>query len=197
MLLDLERFRRVNETLGRTAGDELLQEVGARLQRANDTAARIGIDMFGLMLRGARTAAEVNRALETHRRGLFRRAVPARRASELRVACRAGVALYPDDGADADALLRNAEAALRRSKRSGERIVFYAPEMNARVAEALALENKLRRAIERREFVLHYQPKVDLATAASPVSEALIRWQDPGKGLVPPGTSSRSWRRPA
>jgi diguanylate cyclase (GGDEF)-like protein len=186
VLLDLERFRRVNETLGRQSGDELLKEAGGRLQRANDTAARVGADVYGLLLRGARTAAEVNRALEAIMAACF--AEPfSPGGEELRVACRAGLALHPDDGADADALLRNAEAALRRSKREGERIVFYAPEMNARVADALAIENKLRRAIEKREFVLHYQPKVALATGRIVGAEALIRWQEPGKGLVPPG----------
>ena len=185
-LLDLERFRRVNETLGRQTGDELLRRVATRLQRANDTAARIGVDMYGLTLRGARTAAEVNRALEAIVAACF--AEPfAIAGEELRMACRAGVALHPDDGADADALLRNAEAALRRSKGADERIVFYAPEMNARVAEALAIENKLRRAIERREFVLHYQPKVALASSRITGLEALIRWQDPDKGLIAPG----------
>jgi diguanylate cyclase (GGDEF)-like protein len=185
-LLDLERFRRVNETHGRNCGDALLREVGSRLQRANDTAARIGADMFGLTLRGARTAAEVNRALEAIVAACF--AEPfAIAGEELRMACRAGVALHPDDGADADALLRNAEAALRRSKGADERIVFYAPEMNARVAEALAIENKLRRAIERREFVLHYQPKVALASSRITGLEALIRWQDPDQGLIAPG----------
>ena len=126
VLLDLERFRRVNETLGRNSGDELLKEVGSRLLRANDTAARIGVDMYGLILRGARTAAEMNRALEAILAACFTEPF-ALGNEELRVACRAGVALHPTDGADADALLRNAEAAVRRSKGSGDRIVFYAP----------------------------------------------------------------------
>ncbi len=186
VLLDLERFRHVNETLGRQAGDELLRGVGERLLRANDTAARIGTDMFALTLRGARTAEEVNRAVDAIARACFH-APFALRGEELSVSCRIGVALHPADGADAVALLHNAEAALRRSKRSGDRIVFYAPEMNARVAEALAMENKLRRALERQEFVLHYQPKVNLADGRVTGVEALIRWQNPDeKGLVPP-----------
>jgi diguanylate cyclase (GGDEF)-like protein len=185
VLLDLERFRRVNETMGRRAGDELLRDIGARLLRANDTAARIGGDMFGLILRGARTVAEVNRALEAIVVACFTEPF-AHGDEELRVACRAGVAVYPGDGADADALLRNAEAALRRSKRSSDRIVFYSREMNARVAEALAIETRLRRAIERGEFVLHYQPKISLATGRITGMEALIRWQDSVRGLVPP-----------
>jgi diguanylate cyclase (GGDEF)-like protein/PAS domain S-box-containing protein len=186
VLLDLERFRRVNETLGRKYGDELLCSVGSRLKAVNDSCARIGVDMFGLVLRGARSAVEINRALEAMLDASFSEPF-ALGGQELRVACRAGVAVFPDDGADADALLRNAEAALRRSKREGERVVFYAPEMNARAAEALAIETRLRRAITSREFVLHYQPKVDLAGGGISGLEALLRWQDPGKGLVPPG----------
>lgn len=185
VLLDLERFRQVNETFGQNAGDELLREVGGRLQRANDTAARIGGDMYGLILRGARTAAEVNRALEAIVAACFTEPFVLG-GEELRVACRAGVALYKDDGIDADTLLHNAEAALRRSKNSANRIVFYASEMNARVAEALAMETRLRRAIKRQEFVLHYQPKVTLANGRIAGVEALIRWQDGERGLVPP-----------
>lgn len=185
VLLDLERFRQVNETFGQSAGDDLLREVGRRLERANDTAARIGGDMYGLILRGARTAAEVNRALEAIVAASFTEPFVLG-GEELRVACRAGVALYRNDGNDADTLLQNAEAALRRSKSSANRIVFYASEMNARVAEALATETRLRRAIQRQEFVLHYQPKVALANGRITGVEALIRWQDGDKGLVPP-----------
>jgi diguanylate cyclase (GGDEF)-like protein/PAS domain S-box-containing protein len=185
VLLDLERFRQVNETFGQSAGDDLLREVGRRLERANDTAARIGGDMFGLILRGARTAAEVNRALKAIVAACFTEPF-AVGGGELRVACRAGVALYKTDGNDADTLLRNAEAALRRSKSSANRVVFYASEMNARVAEALATETRLRHAIQRQEFVLHYQPKVSLASGRITGVEALIRWQDGDRGLVPP-----------
>jgi diguanylate cyclase (GGDEF)-like protein/PAS domain S-box-containing protein len=185
-LLDLQRFRRVNDTLGRQAGDELLRLVGARLHLANDTAARIGSDVFALKLRGARSAAEVNRALESIAAACFREPFELR-GQELRIACRIGVSLHPGDGQDADVLLRNAEAALRRARRSGDPVVFYAPEMNARVAEALATESKLRRALERQEFVLHYQPKVLIADGRIVGAEALIRWQDAQSGLVPPG----------
>ena len=186
VLVDIERFARVNETLGRQSGDQLLTEVGGRLANMNDTVARVGANMFGLVLRGARSAAEVSRALEAIIAACFSEPFKVD-GEDLRVSCRSGVALHPDDGVDAEALMRNAEAALRRSRGSGERIVFYAPEMNARVADAMAIENKLRRAIEHREFVLHYQPKIDLATRRIVGVEALIRWQEPGGKLVPPG----------
>jgi EAL domain-containing protein (putative c-di-GMP-specific phosphodiesterase class I) len=105
---------------------------------------------------------------------------------ELRVALKAGAALYPDDGGDADALLRNAEAALRMAKGTGERFLFYTPHLNARVAERLDLEAKLRRAVERGEFELHYQPKVDLGDGRITGVEALLRWRDGGQGAVSP-----------
>jgi PAS domain S-box-containing protein/diguanylate cyclase (GGDEF)-like protein len=185
VLLDVERFRQMNETLGRNASDELLRDIGARLLRVNDSTAHLGGGVYGLMLRGARTAADVRRALAEIVAACFDEPF-SRDGRVMRVACRAGIALYPGDGADADALLRNAEAAVRRSKDSGDRIVFYASEMNERAAEALAIETQLRRAIERREFVLHYQPKIELASGRICGLEALIRWNDPLTGLVPP-----------
>jgi EAL domain-containing protein (putative c-di-GMP-specific phosphodiesterase class I) len=105
----------------------------------------------------------------------------------LRIAGKAGIALYPLDGGDAETLLRNAEAALKRAKGSAESLLFYAPEMNTRVAEALNLESKLRTALDLDQFVLHYQPKVSLASGQLTGAEALIRWNDPQSGLVPPG----------
>ncbi|MGQ0509811.1 MAG: EAL domain-containing protein [Betaproteobacteria bacterium] len=185
ILLDLERFRQVNETLGRQHGDRLLRAVAERLQRAGESAARIGSDLFGLTLRGARDAAEVNRALEAVVAATF--STPFQVGGEdLIVACRVGVAIFPDDAVDADALTGNAEAALKRGKTTGERVTFYSPDLNARVAESLSLETRLRRAVEQRQFVLHYQPKVDLADGSVAGAEALIRWQVPDGELVPP-----------
>jgi EAL domain-containing protein (putative c-di-GMP-specific phosphodiesterase class I) len=107
--------------------------------------------------------------------------------SDLRIAARAGIALYPKDGTAAEPLLRSAEAALRRSKETGERRVFHAAEMTTLSAEKLSLENSLRRALENEEFVLHYQTKLDLDTRRIVGVEALIRWQSPDRGLVLPG----------
>jgi EAL domain-containing protein (putative c-di-GMP-specific phosphodiesterase class I) len=107
---------------------------------------------------------------------------------EVRVTARAGIALHPGDGDDAGTLFQNAEAALKRAQASGERALFYAPEINARAAERLGLESRLRRAVESEEFVLHYQPRFDAASGAIAGLEALIRWRDPERGLIPPGS---------
>jgi EAL domain-containing protein (putative c-di-GMP-specific phosphodiesterase class I) len=104
-----------------------------------------------------------------------------------RIATKAGIALFPDDGADADTLFRNAEAALKKAKASGERYLFYTQKMTEAVAGKLTLENQLRQALDREEFVLHYQPKVNLLSGKLTSAEALIRWNDPRTGLVPPG----------
>jgi len=105
----------------------------------------------------------------------------------LRLSAKVGVALFPDDGADADTLVRNAEAALKAAKASGERYLLHTQNMTEMIAGKLTLENQLRQALENHEFVLHYQPKVNLATGKLTGAEALIRWNDPRTGLVPPG----------
>jgi len=185
-LMDVERFRRVNETLGRAAGDELLRMAAARLKRINPTAARIGVDQFAFKVENVDSVTDVARAVTEVETRCF--GEPFHFAEEeLRIGCRAGVAVCPGDGEDAETLLRNAEAALRDAKRSADRQMFYAREMNARAAQALSIESRLRRALERGEFLLHYQPKVNLADRRIAGAEALIRWQDPEHGLVPPG----------
>jgi predicted signal transduction protein with EAL and GGDEF domain len=107
--------------------------------------------------------------------------------AEFRIAVKVGVALFPGDGADAGTVLKNAETALKKAKARGERYVFYKQKMTDAVAGKLTLENQLRRALDNGEFVLHYQPKVSLASGALTSAEALIRWNDPETGLVPPG----------
>jgi len=104
-----------------------------------------------------------------------------------RIAIKVGIALFPDDGDDADVLFRNAEAALKKAKTSGDRFLFYTQRMTAALAGKLTLENQLREAIVNEEFVLHYQPKVNLLSGKLTSAEALIRWNDPRTGLVPPG----------
>jgi diguanylate cyclase (GGDEF)-like protein len=186
VLIDLKRFRRVNETLGRVAGDELLQLVARRLQRANASTARIGVDVFAIELRAKHSAMEIARAFEDLSAKCFGEPFILA-GEELRIGCRGGIAMFPVDGANPDALLQNAEAALRRAKSSSEHSAFYAPDLNARAAEAMSMESRLRRAIEREEFILHYQPKVALADRSICGVEALIRWRDREGSMVLPG----------
>jgi diguanylate cyclase (GGDEF)-like protein/PAS domain S-box-containing protein len=184
-LVDLVRFRRINETLGRGAGDELLAQVAARLHRLDASVARVGGDVFALLLGDRRSAGELAREFEQLASRGF--GAPFHLGSEeVRMGCRVGAAVFPGDGDKAEVLMRNAESALRKARASVEPFVFYAAGMNASVNEALALESKLRRAIDQEEFVLHYQPKVRLADRRICGVEALIRWQDPERGLIPP-----------
>jgi diguanylate cyclase (GGDEF)-like protein len=186
VLLDLERFRRINETLGRVVGDELLQLVARRLQQADASAARISVDVFAIELRAGRSVTELVRAFEDLSARCFSQTFDLA-GEKLRVSCRGGIAVFPSDGSNAETLLRHAEAALRQAKLKSEHSAFYSPDLNARAAEALAMESGLRRAIERDEFVLHYQPKITLSDRRICGLEALIRWRDPQGGMVLPG----------
>jgi diguanylate cyclase (GGDEF)-like protein len=187
-MLDLERFRNINETLGRQGGDDVIRQVGQRLKNAleeTDILAHIGSNHFAIATRRGEDNVNIAHIIEHILKGAFEQPFLVS-GNELRIAARAGVAVYPEDGADFEVLLRNAEAALKKAKVSGERYLFYQPKMNAAVAQNLLLENKLRQALEKEQFVLHYQPKVDLAKGTVIGLEALIRWNDPESGLVPP-----------
>jgi diguanylate cyclase (GGDEF)-like protein/PAS domain S-box-containing protein len=187
-LVDIDRFRNVNDTLDRRAGDELLKLVAQRMQLSKagyETVARVGANCFAVAILDPRDAGNVALSVEQLLRDCFAKPFELR-GSSLRIAGKAGIALYPVDGEDAEALFRNAEAALKRAKGSAEDLLFYAPEMNTRVAEALNLESRLRTALDLNQFVLHYQPKVELGSGQLTGVEALIRWNDPLSGLVPP-----------
>ena len=187
VLADIERFRTVNESLGREAGDALIKQAAARLARAagRNEVGRTGPDQFAVVLAPVKGRSEAGRRVQALVLGCF--AEPfAVNGEELGASARAGIALYPNDGADAETLLKHAEAALRNGKDSGERVVFYAPSLKTRTAETLTLENKLRQALRNEEFVLHYQPKVDTESRRIAGVEALIRWRSPELGLVPP-----------
>jgi diguanylate cyclase (GGDEF)-like protein/PAS domain S-box-containing protein len=188
-LLDVERFKHINDALGRQSGDDLLRQLAERLLLASgdrQRLARVGSDQFALMLPETRDETEVVRLLaELHQRVLGKPFLIGE--SEVRLAARIGVALHPNDGEDAETLYRNAEAALKRAKMSGENLLFYSPKMTQNVAQRLTLESQMLRALERDEFVLHYQPKIHVHTRALVGVEALIRWQHPERGLVPPG----------
>ncbi len=186
--LDLDRFKSTNETLGRQAGDLLLKEVGERLARATadyEGVARVGADEFVILVPEAEQADDVARLMDVRGKQCF--AEPFKIGnSELKVTAKAGVALYPSDGADAESLLHHAEAAAARAKQSDEGFMFYAHEMTQRVAEKLSMESKLRQALAKEEFLLYYQPKLELEARRIVGVEALIRWQSPELGLVSP-----------
>jgi diguanylate cyclase (GGDEF)-like protein/PAS domain S-box-containing protein len=187
IVVDIERFRTVNDTFGRHAGDALLKLFAARmLEVVRDPVrlARLGADHFAVVA-DVRAEGDVASMMENARTRVLSEPF-AIEGTELRIATKAGIALFPNDGADGDALLANAEAALRKAKATGERELFYTEAMTERVAERLTLENKLRQALEKHEFVLHYQPKVDVENRKIVGVEALLRWDSPELGLVPP-----------
>ena len=188
LILDVSRFKSVNDALGRQAGDQLLKEIGRRLLTENPgRVARIGADCFALIVPTVQTEDEVARLAEQRLADCFGEAHRLG-DSELRLSGKVGIAIFPADGGDADTLMTNAEAALKKAKAGGEKYLFYTEQMSARTAETLALESKLRQALERSEFVLHYQPKIDLSTRRIVGVEALLRWQSPERGLVAPGS---------
>ncbi len=187
-IFGVERFKTINDTLGRQAGDALLNQIAARMTRAiadPGRLARVSADGFALVLPDLHTEDDAARRLEPKLRACFE-APFAVGGRELRVSAKAGLALFPNDATDGETLFVNAEAAWKKAKQTGDRYVFYTQRMTEAVAQNFSLENKLRQALEREEFVLHYQPKVDLETRRIVGVEALIRWQSPGQGLVPP-----------
>lgn len=203
--IDIERFKMVNDALGRKAGDDLLKQIAERLCKAGhlDThfsgvagdhfaalrdgsrLARVAADHFAVVSTEAQNEEQFAELTERNLKQCF--GPPFRiGGSEVRISAKIGIAVFPTDGADAESLLSNATAAVRKAKESGEHYAFYAQEMNERSTATLTLENRLRHALEREEFVLHYQPKVDLRSRRIVGVEALIRWQSPELGLVPP-----------
>ncbi|HET9403932.1 MAG TPA: GGDEF domain-containing protein [Burkholderiales bacterium] len=188
-LIDLERFKNINDSLGRPAGDALLLQVAEWLTRkAGDASllARVGADHFAAVLPQVNRDGDMAHLLENWMEVFLGHPFRLNDAV-FRVALKVGAALYPDDGADAEILFRNAEAALKKAKAGGDRYLFHTQKMTETVAGTLTLENQLRQALDNDEFVLHYQPKVNLVSGRMTGAEALIRWNDPRTGLVPPG----------
>jgi diguanylate cyclase (GGDEF)-like protein len=186
--LDLDSFSFVNTGLGNDYGDQFLRETAkrlARLVRDSDTVARIGSDEFVILLSGLesveRSSARLNAMLAA-----VREPVPLA-DKETVVTCSIGAAVYPLDGEEAELLLRRANSAMLRAKNSGkDGIQLYASTRDAAVAERIELETELRRAIPAGELALHYQPKLDLASGTLAGAEALVRWDHPRHGLLPP-----------
>lgn len=188
MLLDLDRFKLINDSLGHAVGDELICEVARRLAacvRQGDTVARLGGDEFMIVM--SELWAESD-AASLAAKVLQRVSAPMKLSGhEIVVTGSLGVALFPRDGESAALLVKNADVAMYRAKEQGRNdFRFYAPEMNARMLERLELENGLRRALDQGELELHYQPKVELANGHVVGAEALIRWRHPVLGMVSP-----------
>ena len=188
MLLDLDRFKNVNDTLGHGIGDLLLKDVAQRLLkcvRAGDIVSRLGGDEFALVLPGVTHSDHISHVTQ---RILKRLSEPfAIESHTVSVSASLGVTMYPHDDETLEGLLKNADTAMYRAKEAGRNTCqFYSAEMHAKANKRLAMENRLRGAVDRGELLLHYQPLVDLHSGEMIGMEALLRWQDPEFGLVSP-----------
>jgi diguanylate cyclase (GGDEF)-like protein/PAS domain S-box-containing protein len=189
LFLDLDGFKHINDSLGHSIGDKLLQSVSARLLacvRKSDTVSRQGGDEFVILLPEVTHAADavtsavkiITELKKAHTIGEHR----------LHVTVSIGLSTYPDNGEDAETLIKNADTAMYHAKQSGrDNYQFFRPDMSLRAVERQSLEGQLRYALERHELLLHYQPKVNLKTGAITSVEALLRWQHPERGLLLPG----------
>ena len=186
--LGLDRFKMVNESLGHVAGDMLLMEVARRFQQAmrdGDTLARIGADEFSILLEGIEDADQAMAIVRKMQDALIKSFDIL--GDEVNITVSAGISIFPEDGANAELLLKNSDVALSQSKDlGGSRIQFYSPEMNEKSYKKLSFENDLRHAFENKEFALFYQPKVDINTGRVQGIEALIRWKHPDTGVILP-----------
>jgi len=186
--VDLDRFKAVNDGLGHSAGDELLRQAAQRMRscvRDEDTVARLGGDEFAVLLPHV---SDLDGAVRVARRLLEGFATPVDLGGQpVVVTPSIGISLFPQDGVEADDIVEGADAAMYRAKERGRNTFeIFSPALRSEANERLALEAALRRGLEREEFVLHYQPKVDIRTGRVTGAEALVRWQHPERGLVFP-----------
>ena len=190
MFLDVDRFKTINDTLGHPAGDTLLQQLGRRLTetlRVGDTVARAGGDEFLLLIPGLHSPEEAGPVAEHVLASLSAPFVVG--GQTLRVTGSVGLAICPRDAADVESLIKYADTALYLAKEQGRNTFrFFSPDLDAKVRARMHLENDLRLAVDRNEFLLHYQPQVELATGRIIGVEALLRWLHPQRGLVLPGS---------
>ena len=188
MFLDLDRFKHINDSLGHAVGDQLLQSVAQRLVscvRHSDTISRQGGDEFVLLLPYIEHADDA--ALSAQK--ILAALAPPHRIDrhDLHISVSIGISIYPDDGQDAETLIKSADTAMYHAKENGRNnYKFFEQSMNARAVQRQSIEAGLRRALERQEFVLHYQPKINLHSGTIAGVEALIRWRHPQRGLLPP-----------
>jgi diguanylate cyclase (GGDEF)-like protein/PAS domain S-box-containing protein len=189
LFIDLDRFKHVNDSLGHVIGDALLQSVARRLVasvRSSDTVSRQGGDEFVALLT---EIAHAQDAAASAQKIIAALVVPHEIANhQLHITTTIGISIYPDDGLDAETLIKSADTAMYHAKANGRNSYqFFEHDMNARAVERQWIEAGLHRALARREFVLHYQPKIDLETGAMTGAEALIRWVHPERGVMLPG----------
>jgi diguanylate cyclase (GGDEF)-like protein/PAS domain S-box-containing protein len=188
LFLDLDRFKNINDSLGHALGDFLLQKVGERLKRwarEQDTVARLGGDEFLIVLTRIRDVADAAVAAERLMAAMTNEFIV--QGNPLSISCSLGISIFPDHGESGEILIKNADAAMYSAKEKGRNnFRFFTEKMNAEVEERLTLENSLRLALERNELFLVYQPQMDMATGNIIGLEALLRWQHPELGLVPP-----------
>jgi len=188
LFLDLDRFKMINDSLGHSLGDLLLQDVAERLKRwarEQDTVARLGGDEFLIVLTRIKDVADAAVAAERLMDKMTAEFVVE--GHSLGINCSVGISMFPEHGADGETLIKNADAAMYSAKENGRNhLRFFTADMNAQVVERLILENSLRLALEKRELFLVYQPQMDMATGRITGLEALLRWQHPELGLVPP-----------
>jgi len=188
MFLDLDQFKEINDSLGHAVGDAVLKEIALRLEgclRATDTVARLGGDEFTILLEDVHNADEILRVADKLLQSISARANVA--GHELHLSTSIGVTVYPLDDHDADTLLRNADLAMYHAKQEGRNNVqFFSRDMSERTEKRVDLLGRLRGAIGRNELQLYYQPQVDVRSGAIIGAEALLRWNDPARGQVPP-----------
>jgi diguanylate cyclase (GGDEF)-like protein len=187
MLLDLDRFKEINDTLGHHYGDEVLRQVGARLSALlgeDDTVARLGGDEFAILLNSVETPAAGVAVAAAARRAIAKHFDVA--GVRLELGASVGIASYPEHGQDVDVLMQRADVAMYQAKEGRTGVERYVPELDGNSVQRLALAGDLRAALDREEFVLHYQPKIDLRTRAVKGAEVLLRWAHPVHGWLPP-----------
>ncbi len=188
LFLDLDHFKFVNDSLGHSAGDIVLKEVGRRLERCarnNDTVARLGGDEFVVVLTAVRDITDAVMAADRIKREIA--AELTVQGTLLSTTCSIGMSIFPDDGRDCETLLKHADIALFSAKDGGRnRWQFYTPEMNAPALERLTMDNALRQALAKEQFSLEYQPQLEFSTGRIIGAEALVRWRHPEAGLISP-----------
>ena len=188
LFIDLDRFKNINDSLGHSVGDLFLQEVAERLKRCgreHDTVARVGGDEFLIVLTGLREVTDAAVAAERLMDAIT--SEYAIQGHTLNLTCSVGISIFPEHGTDADTLIKNADIAMYSAKQGGRSdFRFFTGDVNAQAVERMTLENSLQRALHRKELFLMYQPQMDIATGKIVGLEALLRWQHPELGLVPP-----------